>query len=379
MLDSLLLGYAMLFAGIEALPGLKSDEKPVNVVSTNLAGFEDPTEKLMVSVDLRPMKDAKMSPKGEWSFSHLALGFGRKQAGEAFFTRFRLFAENEADLRRVAGPMTRQLLRQWDFNVTRLRLDHAPAYYQRLVDVYLAREGSPGGEHRFDMDPFITDSGGKPERVNTIYIYKVDSFREPFEMAREVAHEYGHATLPPVGGYDYPEEWVNGDMGERLYLMWLAEAMAAGKAVPEDAMGATRAQLESYVQRNVTPLVRDAMLNGPNQARLARRDKSGFEAFLGQFLYSAVLLPRPVLARAVLLGTQTQKGTGYPAGVVEAMSEREEVELRKPAGAGSSPIWIPLGKGTIRGAKVLSRSGGWARIQPTAEIMMIRNPALPDN
>src|SRR5205807_841719 len=102
-----------------------------------------------------------------------------------------------------------------------------PKGFLGIVDVYLCWGGTPGGEQRFDIEKV-----GKPPRqidVNTIYIYDLASFKDPVEMAREVAHEYGHAVLPPVGGFGEPEDWGNGDAGERVFMRWLSEEMPAGR------------------------------------------------------------------------------------------------------------------------------------------------------
>jgi tetratricopeptide (TPR) repeat protein len=69
--------------------------------------------------------------------------------------------------------------------------------------------GGPDGAERRDADVFLYRAG--------------DGSRSPLEWLRQLAHESGHLLIPPIGGFAAPEMWANGEVGERLFLYWLAE------------------------------------------------------------------------------------------------------------------------------------------------------------
>ena len=110
---------------------------------------------------------------------------------------------------------------------------------ERPVDVWLSRSGAAGGEH------WRTD----------IYLLDIGSPRTGIEWAREVAHEYGHYLLPGASGYTDPESWANGVLGERLFLWWLQRAAQAGSADAASLPFVSRADLDDYAAKQVTPLI----------------------------------------------------------------------------------------------------------------------------
>ena len=71
-----------------------------------------------------------------------------------------------------------------------------------IVDIWLCEGGDAAGE----------------QVGRNIYIYQIEKKREEVELIREVAHEWGHHIIPPIGPYEEPEEWANGYIGERLLL-----------------------------------------------------------------------------------------------------------------------------------------------------------------
>lgn len=137
-----------------------------------------------------------------------------------------------------------------------------PASSKAFTTIWLAREGMPGGE----------------ESDENIWLFAIDTPRAPAEWLRELAHEYGHATLPTLGPFSKPERWANGYLGERLYLKWLLgdNRQAEIWTEPVDAAG--------YLANQVKPL-RDRFLNGGPDAPDAQKiDAEGMDYLIGQIL-----------------------------------------------------------------------------------------------
>ncbi len=312
----------------------------------------------------------KESPKGKLEFPFVIAGYCEKEIGSGRKElRLRIFAQDRAT--NVDEQVIRELLRLWEYNITRLRLDHSELYNNRIVDVYLQNSGKAGGEHRFDSD----DEGGVVRKVSTIYIYDIPTFTDPLEKAREVAHEYGHASLPPIGTYTDPEDWANGMLGERLYLTWLEKDIREGRLHPVDAMEVTADQLATWIRTNVVPDRNRIARQGPDPKKLAQKDRDGINEYLGLATWAQAILPERAFARSLVL-TGTQKATDYAKAVLEAASEQREWKLQLPEDLKSATVWIPLGKGKVQGATVLLKKNNWAQIKPGAGSIKITNPAI---
>jgi hypothetical protein len=79
----------------------------------------------------------------------------------------------------------------------------------RPLDIWLAEEGRPGAR-----------TVGRD-----IFLYAIGVERAPEEWLREVAHEYGHAVLPGIGGFTATDDpWADGEVAELLFVKWLAAA-----------------------------------------------------------------------------------------------------------------------------------------------------------
>lgn len=323
-------------------------------------GFERP--RLLLHIPTERMEVPKFAPKHpEWQFDWITSVLGDAE-GEPFQyeLRFRVFAQERRKANDKGESVGRLLGRLWEYNNSRLRFDHAPVYNNRVVDVYICYGGEPGGEQLFDED---AGADGRPVKVNTIYIYALDSFTEPVEMAREVCHEYGHATLPPIGGFSEPEDWANGFLGEKLYMRMLRDKMAAKLLEPVDAMGAPFEALDAWVKRHVDPLVQAAALKGPDAELLAGKGPAAMDAYLGLAAYAEAVLPMSVFRRGLVL-TGSTKAADFPKALVLASEEPERYDLTIPDELKGKTLWIPSGKAAITGAKVLQQKGDWVKIQP---------------
>lgn len=336
--------------------GQKFTDEPAKMIE--MTGLSGKSSTLMVAINPNRIDPPKLSPKQKWTFEWLTAGYGTPEKSPgALHLRFRVFSQERKTQNDSAESMARTLVRLWNYNDSRLRLDHAELYNGRIVDVYICFGGRAGGEQRFDLD----EEKGQRRKVNTIYIYDLASFKDPLERVREVAHEYGHATLPPTGPFKAPEDWANGELGERLYVRHLRDLLKAGKINADDTMQASFEQLDGYVRTQVDPLTAPVAKNGPDEKLLRQSGKVGMNAYLGLALYSERVLPPDMFARAMALDA-SQTPIGFAKAVVEAASERPRWQLPGGFKVGQS-FWIPIGKGAVSGATVLTRRNGWANIR----------------
>ncbi|MCW5939343.1 MAG: hypothetical protein KF884_02565 [Fimbriimonadaceae bacterium] len=300
----------------------------------------------------------KTSPKHSWKFDRLTEGWGLVGGSEAL--RFRVFSQGEESFSRET---TRLLLRLWEFNRYVLGLDHSRQFHRQAVDVYLCREGPAGGEQLFTEDPETLNSNQAPSAVNTVFLYQVHPKLSRLELCRELAHEYGHATLLPVRVGLGREEWANGDAGERIYLTWLRRQIRDGALTPEDTGGATLAQLDSYWETSVQPLADRVALQGPDDASLSRTDDQAYEAFLALICWAVENLHERAFARSLALTTDPSP-LGYRRALEEAASETEVTEIMVPSRLSGKEVWYPVGKGRLVGSKSVGVRGAWMRFKP---------------
>lgn len=318
-------------------------------------------------VMIQPLLEApKTAPKyRQWTFDYLCAGYvpSAKNPGKSEL-RFLCYSQTRRPTNDPAPGIVQNLLRLWSYNRNRLKIDHSEAYASRQVHLYLCDGGKAGGEQRFGEDRYIDEATGRAvsHKVNTIYIYDMASFtQDRIEMLREIAHEYGHATLPPIGPFAKPEDWANGDLGERLYLRWLFEDLVGTRLQRGDVLGATSAGLEQYLKTKSDPLIRAVATNGPNLDLMSKKGEAAMNAYLGLALYAERVLPVKQFARALAL-TGSTKAADFARAVVEAAAE-ERWTVRVPPGFEGRKIWIPVGKARVTGATVLARKGDWVQIQ----------------
>jgi hypothetical protein len=331
---------------------------------------------MMLQWHLDPLDPARKSPKKfgidqqPWEFPWVTLGYGQLPAEKSVHMRFRVYAQEHKTSETLSPKVAQMLMTLWGECLHRMNYDHADLYNGSIVDVFLCIAGRPGGEQRFD----ITVEGGREKRVNTMYFYDLSSFTDPVEMAREVAHEYGHAELPAIGGYTAPENWANGILGERLFLNWMTQGLEQGRYGPADAMGSTAADLRKWVTGHVDPLVLKASATLPTQAWLKNSSAEGMDRYTGLAVYASMVLPDMVFGRSMRL-TGSTDAWDYPDALVLATDEPDEYELRIPKLLANRPIWVPTGKGKISGAKILKFEGQWAQIQASEGVVKVVNRA----
>ncbi|MGC8843030.1 MAG: hypothetical protein ACP5QS_03735 [bacterium] len=127
-----------------------------------------------------------------------------------------------------------------------------------VVDIWLCENGEGGGEQI-----------GK-----NIYIYQIGKERDDVELLREVAHEWGHHIIPPVGPYEEPEEWANGYIGERLLLKLLLEHLPS-------ALAPLKANLNSFLEKKNKIPLELFRREGDSRELLKNKGKYGFLYILG--------------------------------------------------------------------------------------------------
>jgi hypothetical protein len=336
-------------------------------LATTRIGYLVETERLPES-KLSPKKFGK--PPKPFEFEWIVRGLGK--VDNRWTDRLRVYSQQRKQEGDLAPLVARMAMRLWDFNMQRLRFDHAQQYNRGIIDFYLCWGGEPGGEQTFDWD--VVDNPPRQIKVNTIYIYDLQSFNDPLEMAREVAHEYGHATLTPIGDYTEPESWANGYLGEKMYLRYLRNEMRVNRMEPIDAMGATLKQLDDWVKRNVDPLVVRAAVTGPQPQMLAGKDAASMDSFLGLALYMESILPPNMFARTLKV-INSDKARDYPEAILTAVQERERVVIELPAILKDKEVWVPLSpKAKITGAEIVKRNGDWAQIKPGIGAITLVHP-----
>ncbi len=317
------------------------------------------------------LEPAKLSPKEfdgtKWEFDWLSAGFGKMDEQGVKAIKVRVYSQQKDNRGELVARM---MMRMWDRLYHQYRIDHPMQYMGGIVDTFLCFGGEPGGYQEIGSEAIAANPG--LTKVNTIYIFQLSSFKDPVEMAREVAHEYGHAVLPAVGGFKAPEDWGNGYLGEKLFLRWIRDDMAAGRLTPDDAMGASADQLDKWVKKNLDPLVKKAATEYPDPSKMME-GATGMDNWIGLASYIDQLCPPQVLATSLRLTTM-RPPKDYPDQVVEAASSLPQLTLSVPKSLESAKtLWIPLGKGNLSGGNVLKRKGGWAQVAPLRSIMVITN------
>ena len=276
----------------------------------------------------KPLEVVKKSPlkfppnKKPYEFEWLTEGYVRAwRSTNDPQLRFRVFSQDRVVHSDLSLQTTQLLLRLWTYNFNDLKIDHKPDYSHSCVDVYLCFSGDPGGEQLFDEDP---QAKGISSKVNTIYIYDLPSLKEPLEKVREICHEYGHASLPAVGGYDKPEYWANGYLGEKLFMSWLStQPMTA-----DQLYGSEPEVLKKWVSKTCDPLILNGATNYPATKFFAGKSADSMNRYIGLMLWMQVALPAKIMSQSMKL-MRTYNPQEVPAAIVQAMEGAEPYSMRR--------------------------------------------------
>lgn len=163
---------------------------------------------------------------------------------------------------RLAASLWRSIDRRVGYAVPQIR--------QAVTHVYLERGGGGAGGENHQSD---------------IYVMDFLSERSELEWVRTLCHEMGHYVLPGPGVYTDPEPWINGVLGERLFMRWLLDDLVALRLTPAALGYGSEADLRWYIDRQTDPLTERVEASGPDRAALADRGRRGGDAFCSLILY----------------------------------------------------------------------------------------------
>jgi hypothetical protein len=287
------------------------------------------------------------------TYNRMLVAYEYDSAVKCWFLRFRVMwseTPSRAEARLALARNTAQLLLRMN-GLVRAYTDFAPRFALPKsettmpphapwsVNIWLAEKGRAGGE---------TDN-------DNIYLFEVGTPRSSAEWVREIAHEYGHETLPVVGGYTKPEWGANGRLGERLFLRWLLRN-------PD-----TLTDSHPWV-RNIDPthgkdaridsLIRQfaALDRGPDSPKMTETDETAMNAFVGLCLYVEATQGGQML-KDVLDGMQSPlyadangsfKRALEAKIVMEATVDQPVITLHLDDLPSGLPLWVYLQKGTWR-------------------------------
>ncbi len=306
-----------------------------------------------------PLATPRLDPKFRIEHPYEVKGYLEERG--AMQERLFVFV-SAADRVPLAALAARQMLRMLAYAKSAFGFD-LPLGYGRQLHVFLTDAGEPGGEQ--GVFEGLAPQGGV-RSYHCVYVYDVESFTEPVEMARELAHEFGHAVLPAVGGFERPERWANGMLGELVFLRFLAQEVALSD---RDRMGAGAGDLQKYWHTALRPHVERVFLRGPRIS--PEEGKTEMVEYVG--MMGVVLEAFPTaFARAMLL-TGGTSAFDAEQGVLRAIGERNEWTVRLPEWLGSAAVYIPApGDWRVEGAKVLARKSDWIKIQPLQNPLVLR-------
>ncbi|HWA84325.1 MAG TPA: hypothetical protein VG820_12855, partial [Fimbriimonadaceae bacterium] len=147
------------------------------------------TDKLTIQFVNDRLDPPKESPKlfndQRWEFDWLTRGYGNLGEEGVGAIRVRVYSqERKEESEDIAPKVTRMVLRIWDRAFHRLKIDSPLDFNGGIVDYFLCFGGKAGGEQLFDKE--LVRNAADPNdtkviRVNTIYIYRLDTFKEPVE------------------------------------------------------------------------------------------------------------------------------------------------------------------------------------------------------
>ncbi|MGQ9523454.1 MAG: hypothetical protein ACUVTZ_01310 [Armatimonadota bacterium] len=153
---------------------------------------------------LRPASAAS-DPRYDRRFPYHLWAYSSNPSRSEFRLKFVLHVQREMDMP-LAAKCARVLLAFADMARSRLGLESRFAD-DGVVHVWLTHWGKPGGE----------------QWQQHIYLYSIDTPRQPIEWVRQLAHEFGHLVIPGIRLPSVGEEWANGLIGERLFVKWMHE------------------------------------------------------------------------------------------------------------------------------------------------------------
>ncbi|MCS6862245.1 MAG: hypothetical protein NZT92_18220, partial [Abditibacteriales bacterium] len=221
-------------------------------------------------------------PSLKKSFNRVCVGYVLDPADSLWRMRFRVFYVSEALATRGQNyaPLAEQvcatlLQLYW---LARQSLNATTRFSpEKPTDVWLCEGGTAGAEQPANAPAHL-------------YFYDINNpQRTPLEWLREIAHEYGHLTLPGIDGFEGEvEPYVNGHAGERLFLLWwLAHALRDTPRTPDNvaAFKVSPQDLAAYVRDRSYPALRSFLNEGPRSPLIDDLRTAGMEFLVGFLIY----------------------------------------------------------------------------------------------
>ena len=256
------------------------------------------------------------------------------------------------------------------------------------------------------MRPWAPIAGNVESAPGEILFWKAGLKRPEAEWLRELFHEYGHVSIPPVGGFRPPlEPYGNGFIGETLGMMWAAQNPAqfviqvqdepqtpafatpvaatapATVSAPESDVAEMRDNIAQHLQTHALPARALFVASGPNAPFAEAGDQQALLYLSGLTVYLERVYGAPLLGRALgplaqsasqAQNTAMRRSLLRPGNVFSAI----EANWQQPWRADNTlPIWLPgalnarLDAPTLvnRGAITLpkgTRASAWLWVPP---------------
>ncbi len=202
----------------------------------------------------------------------------------------------------------------------RLANDFAALY--ALMDRNLRRHVREDEDGRLQVWLMAEGEAGGEQWKQHVYFYDLARPRSNLEWLREAAHEYGHACLPITRGFTAPEQRADGELGERLFLRWIADRAARpdGPAYLA-ALNLMASGVTSYRARYVDPLAEAFARGGWRPGVVERLDADAMNHVMGLALWAEAAHGTPFL-REMLALIPHEGPTGLWAGYTRAVAAR---------------------------------------------------------
>lgn len=220
-----------------------------------------PQHSFFVTALAFPDAQHRRDPAGLQAFNRAMHGYAQDAATGEWRLRFRVLYHAGDD---GAEALARQVMRD----------------LLRVCAVHSAFLGDAGRKLPIPINAWLCSNGdgGAEENGGSLYLLGTAGRHDPMELLRQVAHEFGHLALPPIGPLADPEPWGNGFLGEALYLRWLSRAPApADTPVPAET-------LQAYVRREIDPLVKAFADAGAAGLAGHEKDTQGLRLLIGMVL-----------------------------------------------------------------------------------------------
>ena len=325
--------------------------------------FSEQKHFLITYAPIEPV--SRKCPKYGWDFSVKVEAHGFVLTTQKQELRFRVYAQSHKYVS-LAQDTAKVLLLCRDLLTQKINFDN-PMRYSYLVDVFLCEGGVPGGEQGIFTGE---DEFGHRANRNTVYIYNLDSFSDPIERLREVAHEYGHAALPPVKGFETPEEFGNGYLGEKLFLNWILQSDENIKLLP-DSFSSDKESQSKWLKDNVVNLIDKIWISGVDLKALQAKGKDAMNEYIGLMLFTENAIPS-VFSRALRLA-KDYTAIGAYNGLKDALNEKSSWEIHVPEKFIQKNVWIPFPEQwLIEGASIVKSENDRLQVKPSRKIITVR-------